>query len=327
MIPGLEFLERCAGETGFRTDALEKVVRLGEVMDGVARHPLLGRVLVLKGGTALNLAFGEPTRLSVDLDFNFVGSADRQAMLDAKPGVEAAAVQLARRLGYRVQQSADEFAGRKLYLGYRSVHGPDDRIEVDLNYLMRVPIAPPQERSLWQPGGLDRPKVILVSPTELALGKLLALLDRTAVRDAWDVAHLPEELGQTVSSPSFRPWFVGMAAILPSPMHDYTRARFDRLITATAIEEQLVRMLIGGASVAVTDLVERCWHVVAPLLALTAGEQAYQDSFNGGDLRPELLFGGDSSSAALLASHPAIRWRLWNLRGHLQRSRSGSTGV
>jgi hypothetical protein len=32
MNPGLEFLEQCAAETGFRVAALEKVVRLGDVL-------------------------------------------------------------------------------------------------------------------------------------------------------------------------------------------------------------------------------------------------------------------------------------------------------
>jgi hypothetical protein len=33
-------------------------------------------------------------------------------------------IELAQRAGYRVQQSADAFAGRKIYLHYRSVFGP-----------------------------------------------------------------------------------------------------------------------------------------------------------------------------------------------------------
>jgi len=44
------------------------------------------------------------------------------------------------RTGYRIQISRDAFAGRKIYLGYRSVLGQDDRIEVDLNYLFRLPL-------------------------------------------------------------------------------------------------------------------------------------------------------------------------------------------
>ena len=55
-----EYIEGLATETGFRTDILEKVIRLGEFAADIGRHPLLSRVLALKGGTALNLMFGPP---------------------------------------------------------------------------------------------------------------------------------------------------------------------------------------------------------------------------------------------------------------------------
>ena len=155
----LEYLKRCANETGYRIEPLEKVVRLGEMAADIKRHPLLGAVLALKGGTAFNLCFGPPKRLSVDLDYNYVGQLDRSAMLEARPVVEQAVVNLARRQGYRVQQSADAFAGRKFYLLYRSVLGPEERIEVDLNFLFRMSIAGTEVRELWQPGELDRPSI------------------------------------------------------------------------------------------------------------------------------------------------------------------------
>jgi hypothetical protein len=44
---------------------LEKVVRLGEIAGDIARHPLLGEALTLKGGSALNLCYGPPRRLAV----------------------------------------------------------------------------------------------------------------------------------------------------------------------------------------------------------------------------------------------------------------------
>jgi hypothetical protein len=62
----LEFLERCSAETAFQVSELEKVTRIGEMAANIARDPMLGEVLALKGGTALNLCFGPPTRLSVD---------------------------------------------------------------------------------------------------------------------------------------------------------------------------------------------------------------------------------------------------------------------
>lgn len=83
-------IERDAAETGFAPATIEKVVRLGELLADVRRHPLLARVLVLKGGTPLNLGFGPPARLSVDLDFNYVGDIERERMIAARPEVERA---------------------------------------------------------------------------------------------------------------------------------------------------------------------------------------------------------------------------------------------
>jgi hypothetical protein len=110
-------------------------------------------VLALKGGTALNLGFGPPSRLSVDLDFNFIGAADREAMLAQRPDVERAMEIIARAQGYKVQRSKEEHAGHKYFLGYRSHFGSGDRVEVDLNFLYRVPVCAPVRLGLWRPDG------------------------------------------------------------------------------------------------------------------------------------------------------------------------------
>ena len=84
-MPSPEQLAGLARRTGYRAEALEKVVRLLDLLAEVQRHPLLSRVLVLKGGTALNLGFGRPRRLSVDLDFNYVGALERDEMERERP--------------------------------------------------------------------------------------------------------------------------------------------------------------------------------------------------------------------------------------------------
>lgn len=99
------YLDGLASDTGFRSETLEKVLRLGGLLADVARHPLLSSALALKGGTALNLCFGSPTRLSVDLDFNYIGTADRARMLEHRPLVERAVVQIAKGHGYQIQKS------------------------------------------------------------------------------------------------------------------------------------------------------------------------------------------------------------------------------
>ena len=323
MSPSLEYLERCSAETGHRVSPLEKVVRLGEIGADLARHPFLGEVLVLKGGTPFNLCFGQPERLSVDLDYNYVGHVERERMLEDRQRVEESVAVVARRRGYAIQKSADAFAGRKLYLRYRSVLGQPERIEVDLNYLFRVLIAGIEMRTLWQPGELDRPQVRVVGLAELVAGKMLALLDRGAVRDAWDVAHLPEPAIEMLGSPLFRARFIALSATLGRPLPSYTRGRLRGLITDRDVAEQLIPMLATAEVVGAEDLVGRAWAIVEPFLALEPREEAYLAAILDGELQPELLFPSDAEEAARFAGHPAILWKVTNVRSMRRRRDTG----
>lgn len=319
MSVSFQYLERCSAETGFQVDPLEKVVRLGELAANVARHPFLSKVLALKGGTLLNLCFGPPRRLSVDLDFNYIGHIERQKMLDDRPRVEAAVAELAQRGGYRLQLSANAFAGRKFYLLYQSVLGQEDRVEVDLNFLFRLPFAGTKMRILWQPGDLDRPRVGSVGDTELLVGKLLALLDRCAARDVWDVANLPEVAVEVLKSSRLRVHFIALVAILNHPLPTYTRDRLKHLVSDRAVVEHVAPLLNAIPPPRAQDLVEQAWAILEPLLSLKEHEKAYLAAINEGELRPELIFPKDSEEASRLAQHPAILWKVANVRAHLAR--------
>lgn len=69
-----------AAATGFRPDTLEKALRLLSLLTALRSHPFLKERLALKGGTALNLFVFDVPRLSVDIDLNYVGPSDREAM-------------------------------------------------------------------------------------------------------------------------------------------------------------------------------------------------------------------------------------------------------
>lgn len=243
-------------------------------------------------------------------------------MLEDRPRVEGALLDLARRLGYRVQQSADAFAGRKVYLRYRSVLGQEERVEVDLNFLFRVPLAGTETRSLWQPGGLDRAQVRVVSLVELLVGKLLALFDRGAARDIWDVAQLSGSGVEMLKSPFLRARFIALSAVLEHPLPTYGRDRLLALLTDRAAAEQLAPLLARGATFRSGNVVERAWERVAPLLALDAHEQEYIAAIHRGELRLDLLFPNDPAEAQRIAGHPAILWKLANVRAY--RAREGA---
>jgi predicted nucleotidyltransferase component of viral defense system len=309
-----EYLTRCSADSGYGESALEKVIHLGELAGDISRHGLLGKCLALKGGTALQLCFGPPSRLSVDLDFNYVGSASREQMLTDRPDVEASLLGLASRRGYAISRSRPEHAGGKIFLGYRSVLGIQDRIEVDLNYLFRTPLETVSARSVWQPGNLDRPQVRTVGLTELLVGKIIALLARSAPRDLWDVVNLTDDARDRIRTQAFRSWLVGIASVLNHPLSTYGAESIGRRLTQSDIDEQLGPMLTSGQTPRVDELVAAVRSIVGPLLELSPAEQAFVAAVAAGEAPTELLFPGDARAGCLLAGHPALAWKLENVR-------------
>lgn len=61
-------------------------------------------------------------------------------------------------------------------------------------------------------------------------------------------------------------------------------------------------------------LISCAWQVVEPFTKLGAQEQEYVDQINNGVARPELLFRNDPVLSARIAGHPAILWKVNNVR-------------
>lgn len=112
-----------SASTGFRAEMIEKVLHLLNLLDQLNRHPTLKCKWVLKGGTALNLFVFDLPRLSVDIDLNYVGALEREAMLADRPNVEQAAQAVFSREGFTTKRVPTEHAGGKWRLSYQSYTG------------------------------------------------------------------------------------------------------------------------------------------------------------------------------------------------------------
>lgn len=310
-----EIIAAASAATGFRVEPIEKVIRLGDFAAGISRHPVLSDMLVLKGGTALNLAVAAPTRLSVDLDFNFAGPPDRDAMMRVRPEIEASVERIGRANGYRIQRSAEDHAGRKIYLHYRGVTGNADRIEVDLNFLHRVSFGRTRRCALWQPEGLPRPTVALAALEDTAAGKLCALLDRTKPRDLYDVSRLPQIAAAFWNTRSFRRLFVAFSGSLDHPLHSYGLQRLER-VNQAQVDAELAPMLVTGRHPLAEELIGATWAAMGHLLEIDAAEREFVDRLQTGELRPELLFPEDSEMAVKVAGFPPLLWKVQNAARH-----------
>jgi hypothetical protein len=98
-------VRRTAAQTGFREEAVEKVLYLAAILERLSGHPDLRGAWVLKGGTALNLCHLDVPRLSVDVDINYIGHRDLEAMKAARPAFERAVVACCERKGCQVRRA------------------------------------------------------------------------------------------------------------------------------------------------------------------------------------------------------------------------------
>lgn len=306
-------LSRLAGRTGFPEATLDRVLRLHALVQDIAVHPLLREALALKGGTALNLFFGEPARLSVVLDFNYVGSPERSVMERDRPIVEKAVCEIGRAQGYRVQLSAEAHAGRKIYFDSQEGGTPARRVEVDLNYLHRVPLYALEARSMWHPDGAASRALPLMSLEEICAGKVCAMLDRGLPRDLFDVVRLSERASELWTGPRFRIAFLALAGALPKPLNAYEGPLRSGAMEA-AVQQQLWPMLVPAARTSAAVLLEAAQRAVTPLLRLTPAEQEFHDRLHAGVLAPALLAPDDEELAGRISRHPVLRWKAQNAR-------------
>ncbi|MEJ2293006.1 MAG: nucleotidyl transferase AbiEii/AbiGii toxin family protein [Deinococcales bacterium] len=313
-------LTREASATGFQQEPLEKAARLLELLEGFRAHPFLKDRLALKGGTALNLFLFDVPRLSVDIDLNYVGSANRAVMLSERPKVENAIAAVCGRSNVAVRKVPTEHAGGKWRLGYTSVSGRQANLELDVNFLLRTPLWPPlalRSRPLGSFLARDTPVLDL---HELAGGKLAAMFDRSASRDLFDVRNLLQHAG--IVEERLRIAFVVYGGM---SRRDWRNVTVDDVnADPSEVGRQLVPVLREGLAPAAQEvgawtreLVAGCRQLVGALLPLRANEREFLDALNGrGEVVPELVT-ADADLQQVLRSHPPLLWKAHNVRLHL----------
>jgi predicted nucleotidyltransferase component of viral defense system len=94
------------------------MARLLHLVERINRDKYLTNRLALKGGTAIHHFHLEAPRLSVDLDFNYLGSAGREAMLAERPELERRLQELLIQEEYTIHRVPGEHAGGKWRLRY-----------------------------------------------------------------------------------------------------------------------------------------------------------------------------------------------------------------
>lgn len=315
----LQDLQREAAATGFPAETLEKVIRLVGLLNAFRSHPYLESRVALKGGTALNLFVFDVPRLSVDIDLNYVGAADRETMLAEKPRIEEAVEAVCRRERLVVKRVPAEHAGGKWRLGYTAASGQGGNIEVDVNFMLRTPLWPVRLLDSRPIASFQATRIPVLDLHEVAADKLAALLARNASRDVFDAHALLAR--RDLDLTKLRLAFVVYGG---ANRRDWRTVSIDDVrVDPVEMNRQLVPTLRVGtfhgaqeAAAWAERLVSECRNLLSLVLPLEPNEVEFIERLNDhGEIVPGLLT-GDAAMQALIRRHPALLWKAINVRRH-----------
>ncbi len=306
-----------ASVTGFRPEILEKVIHLLNLLEGFRSHPFLKGRLAVKGGTALNLFLFHLPRLSVDIDLNYIGAAQRDTMLAERPKIEEALQAVFSREGFSVRRFPEEHAGGKWSLRYPSALGQDSNLEVDLNFMFRIPLWPVVKRDSQQIGSYKASEIPVLDIHELAAGKLAALMARHQARDLFDTHQLLQL--DNIDRERLRLAFVVYGAM---NRKDWRTVSIDDVkFKVGELENQLIPLLRRD-SIPTNErpttwgsrLVNECRQKLDAILPFSQSEQEFLDLLlDAGEVDPYLLT-SDEDLAERIRQHPLLEWKALNVR-------------
>ncbi len=316
----LESLISDSNSTGFRAEILEKAIYLLNLLTAFQRHPSLSGKLALKGGTALNLFYFDIPRLSIDIDLNYTGSVERDSMLSEREDIEKAIQAVCQREDLFVTKSSSEHAGGKWRFRYTSALGGTGNLELDLNFMFRVPLWLPQEKDSVFIGTYTAKGIPVMNLHEVTAGKLAALFSRRASRDLFDVHWLLNQANLDMDKLRF-----GFMLYGAMNRRDWrTISQDDLRYEPREVANQLFPVLSSKIRYALKKdwaqkLLEDCRKLVSPLLSFTEQEAEFFDRLlDHGDLKVDLLT-FDSEQIARIEQHPLLQWKALNVKSHKQR--------
>jgi hypothetical protein len=240
---------------------------------------------------------------------------DRETMQRDRPKLEQALKKMIESHGIKIEHAPTDHAGAKWRLRGKSAFGGHFTFEVDLNYIMRVPIGEIQTKEAFP---LDADYIFsfnTVSLEELFAGKIKALLERSTARDLYDVHNF------------FVSGFKYDAARLRKALtlfgvtaHDDWRKKDFRTIDAISpkmVEVQLHPLCRVDEMIELTEMKGKVKEALVDTLNYEENERRFMDRFlDDGEYEPELLF-DDAGQAQRLKHHPAVLWKLQNHRKFL----------
>lgn len=308
-----------AKSTGFRPEIWEKAYQILQLIHEFQRHPKLEDRFVVKGGTALNLFVLNLPRLSIDLDLNYLGALEVDALEVERATTMKALEDVAGRMGYQVRKRPEGHAGGKWSFRYQSLLGQSGTMEVDMNFLLRRPLFTPIKKKALEAEFGYCPQCLVLDPVELLAGKLAALFDRKTARDLFDTWQMFSNL--PFDGATLRIGFVVYGGISRTDWRGISVNDIERSVSL--VKRELIPQLPAASRPGVKEIeaftarmAEDVKRYLKMLLPLAPNEMRFLTQLNEkGVIQPGLLT-EDPALIEIIQELPGLKWKAQNVRKH-----------
>jgi len=303
-------LGRKAKELGFVRDTFEKVCRLVDVLQFMSEDELLSKTLALKGGTAINLTIFDLPRLSVDIDLDYLRMVSRDTMLEERAVITERISKYMIASGYVLSGKSKNYHALDSFVyEYQNAGGMKDNIKIEINYMLRCHVFEEEYRKVkiqWIDSEL---KVLCVNPIEIFASKIVALLNRAAPRDLYDISNMIRYgIFDDSQREMLRKCCVLYNAISSETVSDDFRFEAIKDISLRQIKTSLYPVLRNNDRFNLEETQEFVIKSLSSFMLPDVKEKEFWTNFKNGKFLPELIF-GDCDESNRVKRHPMAAWK------------------
>lgn len=299
-----------AHELGFVRDTFEKVCRLVDVLDFIQKDALLSGSLALKGGTAINLTIFNLPRLSFDIDMDFTQDVSRERMLEIRRQITERINKYMVANGYHLSQRTKTYHALDSFVyEYQNAGGMNDNLKIEINYMLRCHVLTPVRRAVCLPWLKQELTVLSVDLLEIFGSKIVALINRAAPRDLYDLhTMLQYNLFTREQELLLKKCVMFYSAIGSDTVPDQFSFSNISSISQQRIKADLVPVLRHGIWFDATKAQKQIIAHLEKLLVPDEQELSFWTSFSQQKYYPELLF-QDNDILSRIKQHPMALWK------------------
>lgn len=306
-----------AKNNGFRSETLEKVLRLIDVLNFINVNDELSPFLVLKGGISINFTIFNLPRLSVDINLDFSFDGTKEEMLEKRKKITAILRRYMEINNYTFNEDTkNKYALDSFVFSYLNSFGNKDNLKIEINYMNRTHIYDPVIREV-SISFLEPFKILTLNQYELFGSKIKALLERCTIRDVYDVYHMLSS--NLFNNQEFK--LLKKCVIFYIAIGNTTERKFNEIIDdfyskidaflIDKIPQYLSSTLRKDDTFNMKDAVNMVKDFITNLINLTNDEINFLNEFDKGSFLPTLIF-EDKDILDRISNHPMALWKMSN---------------